>query len=168
MLEFENKNAIFPIDRSLKFVLLVWQRKKPSEKFRAAFYLQNIQSLTKDSEREKFVDIPIELVRKISTDSLSIPEVHGRFELQVLSRLFDKHSVLSSKDRKWTVEFVDEFHDKDSFLPPGKGWPIITGNSFQQFMPDFEKPEFSIPPSISFRTYQETQDNVQQQRTDSR
>lgn len=75
MFEFENRQGIFPdVHRSYKFVLLVADKTTPTDSFPAAFYLHHIEALERKTEQEKFVEIPIELVKISAPESLSIPE----------------------------------------------------------------------------------------------
>src|ERR1019366_10751769 len=57
---FENRNRIFPIHRSFKFILLDFEKKQPVEVFEAAFMLQNLDVLAVP-ERVS-INIPIHLI----------------------------------------------------------------------------------------------------------
>jgi len=150
MFEFENKNGIFPdIHRSYKFVLLVVDKTTPTESFPAAFYLHEIEALEGKIEQEKFVEIPAELVKISAPESLSIPEVRNKKQLEVFSWLYDHHPLLNDEAKGWTVALVrelDRTNDSDLFRSDGKGWPFIEGKHFHQFLPDFEKTTFTILP----------------------
>jgi len=150
MFEFENKKGIFDIHRSYKFVLLVADKAEPVKSFPAAFYLHDIEALEGKTEQEKFVDIPIELVKTCAPDSLSIPEVRNKKQLEVFSWLYQKHPLLSDEKKGWNVALVTELHrtaDSDLFRSDGKGWPLADGKSFHQFIPNYEKPSFTVDPT---------------------
>lgn len=150
MYEFENKKGIFPdVHRSYKFVLLVTEKGKPTETFPAAFYLHDIGSLEMKSEREKFLEIPLSLVNKCAPDSMSIPEVRDKNQLEVFTYLYESTPLLANEGAYWSVGFVREFdrtNDSDLFGVNDIGWPLIEGKNFHQFLPDFEKTIFSIDP----------------------
>ena len=150
--EFENKKGIFPdIDTRSKFVLLVFDRSNKSESFPAAFYLQDIASLEGKGEKEKFVTISKELVKMCAPDSLSIPEVRSEKYLKVFSKLYKSHPLLGDKSRGGYVALVTELHrtnDSDLLRMDGKGWPLIEGKNFHQFIPDYEKPVYSVIPEM--------------------
>jgi hypothetical protein len=49
-------------------------------------------------------------------------------------------------------EELNRTRDSDLLRTDGKGWPLIEGKNFHQFMPDYEKPEYSvIPPEQGLR-----------------
>ena len=148
MFEFENKNGIFPdVHRSYKFVLLVVDKTTPTESFPAAFYLHEIEALEGKTEQEKFVEIPAELVKISAPESLSIPEIRNKKQLEVFSWLYGHHPLLNDETKGWTVAFVSELHrtnDSDLFKFDDKGWPLIEGKNFHQFLLGFEKIDFTV------------------------
>jgi hypothetical protein len=151
MFEFENKNGIFPdVDRRYKFVLLVVDKTTPTESFPAAFYLHEIEAFEGKTEQEKFVEIPAELVKISAPESLSIPEVRNKKQLEVFSWLYGHHPLLNDETKGWTVALVrelDRTNDSDLFRSDGKGWPLVEGKHFHQFIPDYEKPIFTVNPT---------------------
>jgi hypothetical protein len=155
MYEFENKCGIFPaVHRSYKFVLLVADKAKPPDSFPAAFYLHKITALEGKTEQEKFVEIPAALIKLSAPESLSIPEVRNKAQLEVFQWLYEHHPLLSDNRKEWSVAFVREFdrtNDSDIFHDYGKGWPLIEGKNFQQFLPDYDKPIFSIDPETGLK-----------------
>jgi len=148
MFEFENKSGIFPdVHRSYKFVLFVVDKTTPTESFPAAFYLHEIESLEGKVEQEKFVEIPVELVKISAPESLSIPEVRNKRQLDVFSWLYEHHPLLGDEQKGWNAVFVQELNrttDSDLFKTEGKDWALIEGKNFHQFLMDFEKTYFTI------------------------
>ena len=151
MFEFENKNGIFPdIDSRMKLVLLVADKAAPAKSFPAAFYLHDIEALEGKTEQEKFVQISLNLVKKCAPESLSIPEIRNKEQLEVFSRLYESHPLISDPAKGWTASLVTELHrtaDSDLFRTDGKGWRLADGKSFHQFLCDYEKSSFSVDPS---------------------
>ena len=148
MYEFENKNGIFlDVHRSYKFVLLVADKTTPTESFPAAFYLHDIEALEGKAEQEKFIEIPVELIKVSAPESLSIPEVRNKWQLEVFSRLYENHPLLGDEQKGWNAVFVQELNrttDSDLFKTDSKGWTLIEGKNFHQFLIDFEKTYFTI------------------------
>ncbi len=148
--EFENKKGIFPdIDTRYKFVLLVFDKSKKSDSIPAAFYLHDIGSLEGRAEKDKFVTIPKELVQLSAPNSLSIPEVRNEKQLQVFHKLYRMHPLLGDESKGWSVALIQELNrttDSDLFRDDGKGWPLIEGKNFHQFIPDYEKPVYTVDP----------------------
>jgi hypothetical protein len=151
MYEFENKNGIFPdVHRSYKFVLLVADKVAPPESFPAAFYLHDVEALEGKTEQEKFLQISLNLIKKCAPESLSIPEIRNKRQLEVFSRLYENHPLISNTAKGWTASLVTELHrtaDSDLFKTDGKGWSLADGKSFHQFLCGYEKSQFSVDPS---------------------
>jgi len=155
MFEFENKRGIFPdVHRSYKFVLFVWDKATSTAAFPAAFYLHDIEALEGKSEKDKFIEMPIDLIKKCSPETLSIPEVRNNDQLRVFAKLYDRHPLLSDPSKGWTVSFIrelDRTNDSDLFRTDGRGWPVYEAKHFHQFLPDYEKPEFTIEPATGLK-----------------
>lgn len=155
MFEFENRKKIFPdIDSRYKFVLLVFDKTAPTESFPAAFYLHEIESLEGKVEQEKFVEMPLKLARTLSPDSLTIPEPGNKQQLEVFSYLYNRNPLLSDERKGWTVSLVrelDRTNDSDLFRTDGNGWPLYEAKHFHQFVPDYEKFQFTIEPNVGLR-----------------
>jgi hypothetical protein len=148
MYEFENRKRIFPaIDSRYKFVLLVADKTQPTNSFPAAFYLHDMTALEGKIEQDKFVTIPTSLIKLSAPESLSIPEVRNKRQLEVFQWLYEHHPLLGDPKKGWTVSLVTELHrtaDSDLFRTDGKGWPLIEGKHFHQFIPDYERPMFTV------------------------
>jgi len=148
--EFENKYGIFPdIHRSYKFVLILVEKAAPRKSFSAAFYLHEVKSLEGTTEPRKFVDISLDLIRRSSPDSLSIPEIRNTDQLRVFGKLYDTNPLLKDESKGWTVTLLrelDRTRDSDLFRSDGKGWALVEGKNFHQFLPDYEKSEFTVAP----------------------
>ena len=148
--EFENRRRIFPeVHASYKFVLLIVTHAKPKPKFDAAFYLHDVASLDGKTEHEKFLPMPAGLVRKMSPDSFVIPEVRGTRDMEILNYIYEKHGRVGDglDHGKYLIEFVSEFHKANAsslFRRDGKGWHLIEGKNYHQFIPDFSKSEFTV------------------------
>jgi len=153
--EFENKKKIFEIDSRNKFVLLVVDNAPSTGVFPAAFYLHDVEALNGKTEQEKFIDMPIELIRTAAPDSLSIPEIRNKHQFEVFSWLYHKHPLLTDEKKGWTVALIQELNrttDSGLFKTDIKGWPLIEGKNFNQFLPDFETPMFSVDPIKGLKT----------------
>ncbi len=150
--EFENRRKIFPeVDSRYKFVLLTIASAKPESKFDAAFYLYDIAALDHKTEQEKFVKMPIEMMRLTSPDIFSIPEVRTSRDIDILNKIYHQHKCIRDglDNGKYTINFLTEFNRTTTsklFKRDGKGWPLIEGKNFHQFIPDFLKSEFTIEP----------------------
>jgi hypothetical protein len=148
LFEFENKQGIFPdVHRSYKYALLIWDKDQPVSAFPAAFYLWQVQALEGKGEADKFLEMPMDLVRICAPESLSIPEVRSERHLEVFAKLYRENPLLGDQKKGWHVSLVAELHrtnDSNLFRSDGQGWPLIEGKCFNQFLPDYEKPSFTV------------------------
>ncbi|GIU71461.1 MAG: restriction endonuclease [Candidatus Nitrosocaldaceae archaeon] len=152
--EFENREGIFPIDSRYKFVLLVVDKSKPKDRFSAAFYLHKLDALDNKVEQEKFLEYPTELIKVASPNSLIIPECRNQREIEILRKIYDNNPLLEDNNKPWNVSFVTELHRTSSsklFRSDGKGWQLIEGKHFHQFIPDYDKPIFTVNPEEGLR-----------------
>ena len=147
--EFEN-GSIFPeVDSRYKFVLLTIASSKPKPKFNAAFYLHDIAALDHKTEQEKFVKMPIEIIRLTSPSVLAIPEVRSLKDIEILNQIYNDHKYVRDglDGGKYTIEFVTELNRTNAsqmFKRDGRGWPLIEGKNFHQFIPDYTGSKFTI------------------------
>lgn len=149
--EFENSEGIFQdVHRSYKFVLLIADNRKQSESFPAAFYLHDVKSLDGNSELDKFMEVPISLIKTISPDSLAIPEPRSRQDMLLLNKIYSLHPKMNN-NRYWSIALLVELHrtgDSKIFRHDGKGWPLIEGKYFHQFINNFGSSEFTVLPDV--------------------
>ena len=147
---FENRRKIFPeVHASYKFVLLTASNTKPAPNFNAAFYLHDIASLGGKTEQKKFLMMPIDLVSLTSPDVLAISEVRSDKDVEILNQVYSNHKCVKDglDNGKYTIGFVrelDRTNDSRLFRRDGKGWPLIEGKNFHQFIPNYTKPEFTV------------------------
>jgi hypothetical protein len=160
--EFENKRGIFPdVHRSYKFALLIWDKDEPVQAFPAAFYLQDALSLEGKTEQDKFLEMPMELVSICAPETLSIPEVRSERHLQVFAKLYQENPLLGDPKKGWQVGLVAELHrtnDSNLFRSDGQGWLLIEGKCFHQFLPDYEKPIFTVEPDRGLKRTERCRD----------
>lgn len=153
--EFENSKGIFPaIHRSYKFVLLTFDNIKSRGDFPVAFYLRDVRSLEGNFEGEKFLQMSHDFVELVSPETLSIPEVRRPEDVEICKKIYQIHPLLKEGFSDWTFTIMRELNRTESaklFERNGKGWPVFEGKNFNQFIPDFETPSFSIIPEEGLR-----------------
>jgi hypothetical protein len=85
---FENRKEVFEgVHRSLKFVVLVFEKGPMTETFPAAFMRHDVAELA-SFPRDGAVSISIDLVRKLAPDSLSIPEYRSAADLEITEKVY--------------------------------------------------------------------------------
>jgi hypothetical protein len=135
---FENRKEIFEgVHRSFKFVVLAFQKGGTTASFPAAFMRHDVAELEHFPQRGA-IPIPVELVRRLSPDSLSVMEFKCDRDVAIAEKML-RFPLLGEKlPDRWNVRFTAEFHmTNDSRLfhtSPGKGrLPLYEGKMIWQF-----------------------------------
>ncbi len=146
MYVFENRRKIFPIDSRYRFVLLTMRNTDGPDSFRAGFYLHDLRSLeTEETEGGKFHTLSKEMIRRLSPDTLQIPEIGGR-QLAVLAKMSSGNTLGGESEDGWSVALSSGFgktNDSDLFKEGGKDWPVLEGRNIHQFNHAFSAAVFT-------------------------
>ena len=140
---FENKNKIFDILTSLRFMLLTLKNSEGKDKFSVGFYLHYLSSLHDHTrEKEKFGEHSKEQIRKMFPESFVIPESTN----DPLSKMFEHPKLGDGLGNGLTVSFsrgFDRTNDANLFRNDGHGWPIHEGKTIHQYSDNWSRPEFT-------------------------
>jgi hypothetical protein len=148
---FDNRLAIFPVHRSVKFVLLTSTAGRRTEAIRCRFGLTNASDL--ESPLRAPLVISRRLLARISgEDDLGIPELGGEADLAIVEAI--SHSVprLGAADG-WHVAFGRELNASDDralFRPIGSaqsGRPVIEGKQIEPFRVAIADSRLAVPDS---------------------
>lgn len=141
---FENRQKIFPIHSSFKFVILVAQKGGSTEKFAAGFMLHDLDVLP--ALRANGLKLPVSLVRSFSPDTLSVMEFVNQDEIYLMEKLYGKVPLLGTKlEGLWNVVFHRELNQTDDHeLLQTNETPvrIFEGKMIHQFYHLYEAPRF--------------------------
>lgn len=145
---FENRKTIFEgVDSRFKFVILSFQKGNITDKFPAAFMRHDVQELENFPNHESLY-IDIELLYRLSPDSLSIMEFKNEIEFQICEKMFVFPSLGEKIKQKWNFSLSREFHmtdDKDLFKPKtNKFLPLYEGKMIHQFTHLFAEPRYWV------------------------
>jgi hypothetical protein len=146
---FENRKEIFEgVHRSFKFVSLTFSKGGKTEHFPAAFMRHEVQELDGFPETGA-IDISVDLVRKLSPDSLSVMEFKTPLDVQIAEKMLRFPLLGEEIPDKWNVKFSAEFHmTNDSYLfkdKPGKGLlPLYEGKMIWQFQHGYTEPRYWV------------------------
>ena len=145
---FENRNKIFNIHSSWRFMLLTLKNSKGGDKFPVGFYLHHLSSLhDRTKEKEKFGEHSKEQIRKMFPESLLISE--GTDKNDPLPKLYEYPKLSDGLGNGLTVSFsrgFDRTNDADLFRNDGRGWPIHEGKTIHQYAHNWSRPEFTARP----------------------
>ncbi len=130
---FENRRGVFPIHRSVRFLLLAGERGGRTTAFRCRFGLQDPAVLEGLAERAPEEAWPIvftpALLERLSGPDLAIPDVRSPAVLALAERLCAAHPRLASADG-WGARFGRELNatdDRGHFVGGSAGLPIVDG-----------------------------------------
>lgn len=146
---FENRKEIFEgVDRRFKFVVLTYQKGGKTTSFPAAFMRHDVQELER-FPKEGGLDISVELVRKLSPDSLSVMEFKSDIDVRIAKKML-KFPLLGEKVQNFApIHFAREFdmtQNNASKLvkdKPSQGYvPLYEGKMIWQFDHCYSEPNF--------------------------
>jgi hypothetical protein len=150
---FDNRRAIFPVHRSVKFVLLTCTTGRKTETIRCRF------GVTNASDLEAPLRAPLVITRRLlarisGEDDLGIPELGGEADLAVVEAI--SHSVprLGATDG-WHVAFGRELNASDDralFRPieaARRGRPVIEGKQIEPFRVAIALSRLAVPDSAA-------------------
>lgn len=146
---FENRKFIFEgVDCRFKFVVLTYKKGGKTTSFPAAFMRHDVEELER-FPKEGGLNISVELVRKLSPDSLSIMEFKSDIDVQIAKKMM-KYPLLGENVTGFpTIQFAREFDmtqngatkfvkDKSS-----QGYiPLYEGKMIWQFDNNYSPPNF--------------------------
>ena len=146
---FENRQQIFEgVDSRFKFVVLTFQKGGTTRQFPAAFMRHDVQELERFPQHGS-VPIAIDLVRRLSPDSLSVMEFKCDLDVRIAGKML-KFPLLGEKlEGVWNVQFTREFDmTNDSYLfktEPGQGrLPLYEGKMIWQFDHKLAPPRYWV------------------------
>jgi hypothetical protein len=144
---FENRKTIFEgVDSRFKFVVLTYHKGGTTDRFPAAFMRHDVAEL-KDFPRVDSLPVSIELVRRLSPDSLSVMEFKNELDIRIAEKMLLFPPLGEKIKGQWNLELCREFHmTDDSHLyktSPGKTrLPLFEGKMIHQFTHQWGEPKY--------------------------
>jgi hypothetical protein len=153
----ENRDGLFPIHRSLKFLLLCATAGPPTV---AIPYRSGVRSPdVLDQLADTGVDgaavlLPRVLLERVSGDQLAIPDVRTARDLSLVSRL--TYAIPAAGDADgWNAHFGRELNasdDKQHFVPTSaRTYPVLEGKQLQPFTIDIAASRYHLPAAVAPR-----------------
>ncbi|HLM62293.1 MAG TPA: DNA methyltransferase [Pyrinomonadaceae bacterium] len=110
---FENRKVIFEgVDSRFKFVVLTFRKGGVTKSFPSAFMRHEVREL-EQFPRAGALPISVELIKKLSPDSLSVMEFKNESEIQIAEKMLKFPSLGTNIKGKWNLDFGREFHMTD-------------------------------------------------------
>jgi hypothetical protein len=147
----DNREAIFPIHRGVRFVLMTGATGTSTSAVRCRFGISRAEVLelgeADDSER---VTLTRAFVARLSgSDDLGVPELGGEADLRLLERISAGFPRLGAADG-WNVQFSRELNASDDrqhfepFVAGGTARPVVEGKQIDPFRIDLDRSRYQL------------------------
>lgn len=149
---FENHRGVFPIHRSIRFLLLTATAGRPTRSIACRFGVDDPADLESVGEEPAAavpwfsVKLPSPLLEQLSGDDLTIPWLRAPMDLAIAERAAALFPPLGS-DGGWSARFGRELNateDRHVFRDAGKGLPVVEGKQIEPFGVDLTSSRWSI------------------------
>jgi hypothetical protein len=138
---FENHKGVFPIHRSIRFLLLTATAGRPTDTIACRFGVDDAADLESVS-----VLLPSPLLERLSGDTLTIPWLRAPIDLAIAERSVALFPPLGS-GHGWSARFGRELNateDREVFRDAGKGLPVVEGKQIEPFSVNLASSRWSI------------------------
>jgi hypothetical protein len=120
LLEFENRERLFPIHGMFKFLLWTFScGGKPGIR-KALFGLRSVnEARTELITERRSIDFSSAFLNRISKEWLSVPELYDPQQKRLFAKLHAVHPPLGEQSKSWNVHFTREMdmtNDSESFI----------------------------------------------------
>jgi hypothetical protein len=144
---FENRNGIFEnVDSRFKFLVLTFEKGRKTKDFPAAFMRREVEELER-FPAEGSIAIDIDIIRKLSPTSLSIPEFKSALDIEISTKLIEI-PCLSDLKRGWGVELYGEelnvTRSAGYFKTMKTRWPVFEGGMIWHFDSHYSDPRYWV------------------------
>jgi hypothetical protein len=154
----DNREAIFPIHRSVRFALLTCTTGASTSAVRCRFGILRAEELDRPGadNREGVTLTRAFLSRLSGSDDLGIPEVGGETDLRLLERISAGFPRLGAGDG-WNVQFGRELNasdDRGRFEPHAAGGAarqVVEGKQIEPFRVDLDRSRYQLIPGAPDR-----------------
>ena len=146
---FENREEIFEgVHRSFKFIVLTCEKGGQTASFPAAFMRHDVAELDR-FPRAGALDMPVELIRRLSPDSLSVMEFRTEADKAIAEKMLRFPLLGEDLPGAWKLRLTREFDmTNDSRLfktAPGPGrLPLYEGKMIWQFDAGYAEPRYWV------------------------
>lgn len=146
---FENRKEIFEgVDSRFKFVVLTFAKGSGTVSFPTAFMRHEVAELER-FPKEGALKMPVELIERLSPDSLSIMEFKTDQDVRIAEKML-KFPLLGEKRKdSWNLTLCNEFHmtgDSKLFKTEQENGrlPVYEGKMMHQFTHLFAEPRYWV------------------------
>ena len=138
---FDNHRGVFPIHRSVRFLLITATAGSPTERIACRFGEQSPAALESigDDDASATTAFPVSLtpslLHRLSGDGLAIPDIRTTLDLAIVERAAALFPPCGEADG-WSAQFGRELNatdDREHFRSGGSGVPIVEGKQIEPF-----------------------------------
>ena len=144
---FDNRRGVFPIHRSVRFLLLTATTGRPTTSVDCRLGEQDpavleesdaqphLSTNGENRERRPPVVVTPALLRRISGNDLALPDFRAPTDLAIVERSASLFPALGD-DRGWGARFGRELNasdDRDAFVSQRRGLPVVEGKHVDPF-----------------------------------
>jgi hypothetical protein len=145
----DNRDAIFPIHRSVRFVLITCTAGRPTSQIRCRFGISRPEVLERDEDGAGVTLTRGFLSRLSGSDDLGIPEIGSEADLRLLERISESCPRLGSVDG-WNAHFGRELNASDDrdcferFEDATTARPVIEGKQIDPFRVHADRSRYQL------------------------
>ena len=153
---FDNTDAVFPIHRSVRFLLLTATAGGRTESLPCRIGDRDPAVL--DSDDDRSIVLTRALITRVSGDDLAIPDVRSPEDLSLLEKLVTSAPPLAGP-AGWGVEFGRELNasdDRRHFTREPHGIPVLEGKHVRPFHADTAAVVLRLPRPAARTLYART------------
>jgi hypothetical protein len=168
---FENRHLIFAgVHRSFKFVVLTFEKGGTTQDFPVQFMRHDVQEIQHFPDENSPL-ISVDLVKKLSPDSLSIMELKNKVEFQIAEKVIKFPLLGENLDNKWNLELHREFNMTDDASlfhkkPTPEMLPLYEGKMIHQFTHLYGEPRYWVDEQEGRKSLLKRGENDQGQKLD--
>jgi hypothetical protein len=169
---FVNRKAVFPIHRSVRFVLFTATRGEPTQRVKCRFgltdadWLDALPNHPRDDPPDAFpVDVSRQLLERIGGADLAVPELQTRHDVSIVERLVTSFPPLGALEG-WGASFGRELNATDdrgvlieratvaerpATTDPSERLPVVEGKRIHPFAVDVQSARYDVLTSDAAR-----------------
>ena len=156
---FDNRQAVFPVHRSLRFLLLTAASGGPTTEFGCRLgeadpaILETCEGDDTPPRSWYPVHVTPRLLERLTGPELAVPDLRTLLDVTIAERAAALFRPLGD-EHGWAVRFGRELNateDREGFRPPGRGAPVVEGKHLEPFRVNLASTRWSVAPEEARR-----------------
>ena len=156
LVTFDNRQAVFPIHRSMRFAVFTATKGRPTRELRARFGLREpavLDDAPDDGNTPASVTIPLTLVHRFSHEGLAVPDLRTTADRELLAHILQVARPLGDP-RGWNAHVGRELNATDDRRHFSScGLPVLEGKALEPFRANLDAAAAFIDPSTLSRVF---------------